>query len=86
MATRNVHRTGKDINGDITKLCDAEISLKPWGSRDKDGAINDIENGVHEYYSNGETLIHVVKENGVKHLRTVHNDDESDNLDNLPDC
>ncbi len=84
MAKRNVYRTGKDGDGDITKLCNGS---EPWSPREKDEAISDIENKTHEYYSNGETSIHVVEESdGSKYLRTDPNGEKGDNLDNLPDC
>ena len=47
MADRAVNRTGKDWDGDITKLCNAgEI----WSPRVKDDAIRDIETGMNSYY------------------------------------
>ncbi len=45
MADRRVTKTGKDQDGDITKLCGS------WGNRSKASAIYDIQSGTHTYYS-----------------------------------
>ena len=84
---RKVTATGKDTDGDITKLCNhGEI----WSPRYKSDAVSDIESGVYKYYLinsyGGRTYIHVVTLNGRKHLRTDPNDSTADNLDELPDC
>ena len=47
MADRPVTYTGKDHDGDITKLCN---SGRSWSPRYKHDAINDIESGTHRYY------------------------------------
>ena len=44
MAKRYVRQTGKDKDGDITRLCN---SGQPWSPRAKVDAIRDIENGTH---------------------------------------
>ena len=85
MAKRRVTRTGKDKEGDITKLCGE------WGSASTALAIKEIEDGTHSYYVQdalGRTAdVHVVKDTTKgKYLRTDANSDCSDNLDNLPDC
>ena len=87
MADRPVTRTGKDRDGDITKLC------KPgeyWSPRRKQDAINDIESGVHRYYvhwSDGQnTWIRVVNGPSGKYLRTDKDHTTKNNLDDLPDC
>ena len=84
MALR-VLRTGKDSDGDITKLCGA------WGSTSKALAIKEIEEGKYSYYvqdAQGRTAdVHVVNDTTKgKYLRTDPNSACSDNLDNLPDC
>ncbi len=82
--SRNVYRTGKDENKNITALCN---SAAYWSPRSKVDAISDIEGGDYEYLSNGKTKIIVFTSvTGAKHLRTVPNSDSDDNLDNLPDC
>jgi len=87
MADRRVTKTGKDEDGDITKLCNPDAS---WTPRYKAGAISDIENGVHTYYvkdsKGGRSDIQVVKGATGKYLRTDPNGECEDNLDNLPDC
>lgn len=40
MAKRYVYKTGKDSDGDITKLCNENAA---WSPRLKAGAISDIE-------------------------------------------
>ena len=46
MAKRYVRRTGKDRNGDITKLCNDGDA---WSPRLKADAIYDIEHAIHGY-------------------------------------
>ncbi len=82
MATRQVTRTGKDPDGDITKLCGS------FGSRSKLDAISDITNGVHVYKS-GTSTVEVVRDASVKdgmYLRTKADASTGNNLDELPDC
>ena len=61
MAKRYVNKSGKDKDGDITKLCNAG---EAWSPRKKADAISDIENKVHEYFvkwtDGQETPIRVV--------------------------
>ena len=87
MSERNVTRTGKDHDGDITRLCKAG---EPWSPRSKDNAISDIETRTHQYWvenrRGGKTYIHVTTRGGRKYLRTDPNDSTCDNLDLLPDC
>jgi len=84
---RYVTATRKDVNGDITALCNSDAS---WSPREKWLAISDIENGVHEYWvpwSNvPHTKIHVVSGRNGKYLRTGSDFTTSNNLDDLPDC
>lgn len=87
MADRAVTHTGKDQDGDITKLC------KPgeyWSPRYKRDAINDIESGTHRYYvpwpDGKSTWIHVVDGPHGKYLRTDKDNTTRNNLDDLPDC
>ena len=81
---KRVTKTGKDSDGDITRLCG-----HGW-SRTKTQAISDIEAGRESYYvqdSRGRRAnIHVVNGPTGKYLRTVPNSSCSDNLDNLPNC
>lgn len=86
MADRAVYKTGKDKDGDITKLCN---DGQPWSPRMKDDAIRDIENGTHTYYvpwKSGRTEIHVVNGKNGKYLRTNRDGSDGNNLDELPDC
>lgn len=87
MARRRVTQTGKDSDGDITKLCNPSAG---WSPRKKADAISDIENRYHEYFVNEaghETDVHVYTDSkGVKHLRTTADETSKNNLDNLPDC
>lgn len=84
MSDRRVTSTGKDADGDITKLCGY------WGSASKHQAIIDIENGSHTYYVQDQygrrADVQVVNGQTGKYLRTDPNSTCSDNLDNLPDC
>lgn len=86
MADRPVDKTGKDTDGDITKLCYGGAS---WSPRSKANAISDIDNGTHTYYvpwKSGRTNIHVVNGPNGKYLRTDRDNSEKNNLDDLPDC
>lgn len=84
MTERRVRRSGKDRDGDITRLCG------DWGSRTKSEAISDIESRIHRYYVEDyltrRAEVQVVKGPTGKYLRTDPNSSCSDNLDNLPDC
>ena len=86
MADRAVRKTGKDSDGDITRLCDEGQS---WSPRRKADAIHDIENGIHTYYvpwKNGRTEIRVVNGTNGKYLRTDSDNTTKNNLDDLSDC
>lgn len=87
MAKRYVTATGKDSQGDITKLCQPGAA---WSPRAKAGAISDIETGEHEYWVNWsnapETRIRVVPGATGKYLRTDRDTTSRNNLDDLPDC
>lgn len=86
MADRAVTRTGKDVDGDITKLCNLGQS---WSPRSKQGAISDIESGSHTYYvpwKSGRTEIRVVNGPNGKYLRTDRDRTSKNNLDDLEDC
>jgi len=87
MAKRYVHKTGKDKDGDITKLCN---DGQPWSPRLKADAIKDIDDGVHEYWvpwaHSPETKIRVVNGTTGKYLRTDSDQTSRNNLDDLPDC
>ena len=87
MADRQVTRSGKDSDGDITALCNPG---QPWSPRSKINAINDIESGQQTYFvSSGpgnRADIHVVNGPKGKYLRTGRDETEKNNLDDLPDC
>lgn len=87
MAKRYVRQTGKDKDGDITRLCN---SGQFWSPRSKADAIQDIESGTHEYWVNWanypETKIRVVTGTRGKYLRTDRDQTSRNNLDDLPDC
>lgn len=86
MAERKVTKTGKDKDGDITKLCHPG---EYWSPRSKASAISDIENQTHKYYVGSgasKTYIQVVNGPSGKYLRTTADPSSSNNLDNLPDC
>ncbi len=86
MADRKVTASGKDKDGDITKLCNGG----DWGSRAKADAIRDIEGNAHSYYvqqaGTNRVEVRVVNEGGSKYLRTTADKSSNNNLDNLPDC
>jgi len=87
MAKRYVYKSGKDKDGDITKLCSSGADWSPWQKAD---AIRDIENSTHSYWvswSDGqETEIKVVNGSTGKYLRTMRDGSTKNNLDDLPDC
>jgi len=86
MSDREVRATGKDRDGDITKLCN---SGEYWSPRSKRDAIQDIELGLHTYYvrwTTGRTEIRVVNGAGGKYLRTDRDNTTRNNLDDLPNC
>lgn len=86
MARRRVTHSGKDKDGDITKLCSPGAS---WSPRMKADAINDIERGEHQYFvldAFREVDIHVVGDPPDQYLRTDPDGTKPNNLDNLPDC
>jgi hypothetical protein len=85
---RQVTHSGKDKQGDITKLCRPGQS---WSPRSKVDAISDIELGLHKYFvqvaSLGRVDIHVAKDEfGRKYLRTDPDQTKQNNLDFLPNC
>jgi len=86
MSTRYVTRSGKDSDGDITRLCNPG---QYWSPRAKADAISDIELGLHEYYvqwPEKTTQIRVVNGASGKYLRTDRDSTTRNNLDDLPDC
>lgn len=84
MAERRVTGTGKSSSGEITSLCGT------WGTQTKSGAITDIENGTHRYYTHAAngTQADVIVVDGAsgKYLRTDPDKTTADNLADLPDC
>ncbi|MCG7988405.1 MAG: DUF3892 domain-containing protein [Candidatus Thiodiazotropha weberae] len=87
MTNRAVTRSGKDIEGDITSLCNPS---ELWSPRKKADAIHDIETGIHQYHvpwSDGtKTPIRVVDGPNGKYLRTDRDNTTRNNLDDLPNC
>lgn len=87
MSKRQVIKTGKNQDGDITRLCNENDY---WSPRSKADAIQDIESGTHTYvvpWKSGETQIHVVNDPVKgKYLRTDSDNTTRNNLDDLPDC
>lgn len=86
MSDRAVLKTGKDNDGDITRLCS---SGQYWSPRSKADVIRDIESGTHTYYvpwKSGRTEISVVNGPNGKYLRTDRDDTSKNNLNDLPDC
>ena len=87
MARRQITRTRKNLDGDITALCDEGSS---WSPQSKSDAISDIERGIHQYFvrwnTGHETTIDVVNGPSGKYLRTDRDSTPRNNLDELPDC
>ena len=87
MAKRYVTQSGKNRDGDITRLCNPGQS---WSPRNKADVIADIDGSVHEYWVNWtnapETKIRVVTGAGGRYLRTDRDTTTRNNLDDLPDC
>ena len=86
MADRAVYKTGKDRDGNITKLCNQNQS---WSPRSKANVISDIESRTHTYYvpwENGRTEIRVTNAASGKYLRTDKDNTDRNNLGDLPDC
>ncbi len=86
MAERQVTKTRKDKDGDISALCNPGTV---WSPRLKVDAIRDIDNRVHQYYvkvGNNRVDIHVVHERPQPYLRTDPDKTSRNNLDDLPDC
>lgn len=87
LADRQVTKTKKDKNGDITALCN---SGAVWSPKFKSMAILEIEENIHRYFvivDTKEIDIHVVNDllRG-KYLRTDKDAKTKNNLDDLPDC
>jgi len=85
MADRQVLRSRKDKDGDITALCGDGY----WSPRLKADAISDIEKGLHTYHVGTgvkRVEIRVVKGTSGKYLRTDPDKTARNNLDDLPDC
>lgn len=86
MADRQVTRSGKDADGDITALCNPGQS---WSPRRKANAISDIDSGLHGYHvvTNGKRVeVRVVNGPRGKYLRTDPDTTPRNNLDDLLDC
>lgn len=87
MSDREITRTRKDSDHDITALCDPGAS---WSPRSKSDAISDIEYSTHTYFvrlpGTGRVDIHVAHGPNGKYLRTDPDKTTTNNLDSLPDC
>lgn len=87
MADRQVTASGKDRDGDITRLCNSAMN---WSSRSKADAIRDIETGLHTYFvqhpGTVRVVVNVVDGQSGKYLRSTADRASRNNLDNLPDC
>ncbi len=87
MADREVTKSGKDSDGDITALCNEAAAWSPRAKRD---VIDDIESGSHTYYvqhpGTQRSDIHVVDGPNGKYLRTSRDSDPENNLSILQDC
>lgn len=86
MAERQVTASGKDKDGDITKLCN---SGQPWSPRSKASAIEDIESGAHTYFviwPEGKRQVTVVNGTKGKYLRSLRDGSSRNNLNDLPHC
>lgn len=87
MADRQVMRTGKDWQGDITKLCTPGAT---WSPRSKAEAIQDIRGKTHTYHvvwpGGLRTEIQVVNGPTGPYLRTDRDATTKNNLQDLPDC
>ena len=85
MADRRVTRSGKNSDGDITKLCGPG-----FGSVAKADAISHIENREHTYYTRdgaSRADVHVVSHSRYgKYLTTRDDQSLRNNLDNLDNC
>lgn len=85
MADRRVTHAAKSSEGNITGLGNPGAA---WYSRTAAQAILDIERGVHTYHvgsGDSRSEIHVIKGRHGRYLRTVANEEQADNLDELPD-
>ena len=87
MASRQVFAARKNVEGDITALCN---SNETWSPRYKNDAISDIEIGEHSYFvsiSGIKVNIRVLDDPiKGKYLRTDPDQTNRNNLDMLPDC
>lgn len=86
MADRRVRATGKDRDGDITRLCNG---MSSWSPRSKADAIVDIRYHIHTYYveeQSPRTVVTVVNRYGRQHLQTTADNSHQNNLSNLPSC
>ena len=87
MARRRVTNTGKDHDGNITRLCNVN---EFWCARTKAAAIRDIDSREHCYFVRddlgNEVEIRVVDDPAGRYLRTNPDDSGANNLDDLPNC
>lgn len=87
LADREVTRTRKSKDGDITALCN---SNEVWSPKLKSMAILEIEESIYRYFvkiDDVEMDIHVVTDRlKGKYLRTDPDKTSRNNLDDLLDC
>ncbi len=86
MADREITRTIKDKDGDITALCN---SSELWSPKLKSMALLEIEDNIHRYFvkvDEEEVDIHVVNDRlKGKYLRTDPDKTKRNILNDLPD-
>lgn len=89
MESREVTHTGKDDEQVITELCNP---TSEWKSVSTGEAIKQIDDRTHKYFvaaGDQEVVIQVIDDEAKlegKYLRTVRDETETNNLDDLPDC
>lgn len=86
MSDREVTRSRKDKDGDITALCNPG---NWWSPRLKKDVISDINLKIHTYFvrlENQRVNIRVVQGQSGPYLRTDPDITSRNNLDDLLDC
>ena len=85
---RTVTASRKDERGVILAICNHD---EPWQERTVEEAIVDMKKGI-QYESKGPTsgaraqISYVDREGVQPHLKTVADDEDDNNLENLPPC
>ena len=86
MIERKVIKSRKDLNGNITAICNPG---EWWSPKTSSEAIKEIEEKLYSYYvtvNNQNVDIKVIYGNSGKYLRTDPDKTTKNNLDDLPDC